>query len=313
MLSEKNLPFTATVNEDALFRKRREAMIGLSKHLFLILLLFIILFPVFYIVSISFNPTGGIGSSIIPDEFTLNHWKYILGIPYIDPKTNQEVVSAFPILTWLYNSLKISSISAFMMLLLSTTSAYALSRFRFKGRESSLLALMIIQMFPNIMAMVAFYFMLDYLGTYLPYFGTDSHGGLILVYLGGTPFNIWLIKGYFDTIPKSIEESAILDGCTKFQAFYKIMLPLSAPILAVVGLLTFINTFSDFILPSILLKSQDNLTFAVGIQIFISDAFSSRWGQFAAACILGAFPIAAIFLTIHKYIVSGLSMGGTKG
>ena len=301
------------VNNTAIFKIKHKNMAALAKHLLLLSLLIIILFPVFYIVSISVNPTGGIGSSLIPNSFTLNHWRYILGIPYLDPTTGKEIISVFPIMTWLFNSLKISGISAILMLVLSTTSAYALSRFKFKGRETSLLVLMIIQMFPNIMAMVAFYFMLDYLGVYFPSLGTDSHGGLILVYLGGTPFNIWLIKGYFDTIPKSIEESAILDGCTKFQVFYKIILPLSTPILAVVGLLTFINTFSDFILPSILLKSQENLTFAVGIQIFISDAFSSRWGQFAAACILGAFPIAAIFLTIHKYIVSGLSMGGSKG
>ena len=104
-----------------------------------------------------------------------------------------------------------------------------------------------------------------------------------------------------------------MDGCTKFQVFYKIILPLSTPILAVVLLLTFINTFSDFILPSILLKSSDKMTFAVGIQIFISDAFSSRWGQFCAACLLGAFPISAIFLSIQKYIVEGLSAGGSKG
>jgi maltose/maltodextrin transport system permease protein len=307
------LELTSKNQKQMSFNIRHKAISSLAKHLLLLSLLIIVLFPVLYIISISVNPSGGIGSSLIPSDLTLNHWKYILGIPYIDPKTNQEIISVFPIMTWLYNSLKISSISAILMLFLSTTSAYALSRFKFKGRDASLLVLMIIQMFPNIMAMVAFYFMLDYLGGYFPSFGTDSHGGLILVYLGGTPFNIWLIKGYFDTIPNSIEESAILDGCTKFQVFYKIIIPLSTPILAVVGLLTFINTFSDFILPSILLKSQDNLTFAVGIQIFISDAFSSRWGQFAAACIMGAFPIAAIFLTIHKYIVSGLSMGGSKG
>lgn len=161
--------------------------------------------------------------------------------------------------------------------------------------------------------MVAFYLMLDKLGQYVPGLGTDSHGGLILVYLGGTPFNIWLIKGYFDGLPKSIEESARLDGCSHFQAFYKIIIPLSAPILSVVALLTFINTFSDFILPSILLKTQDKFTFAVGIQIFISEAFSGRWGQFAAACIMGAIPISALFYSIHQYIVSGLASGGSKG
>ncbi len=285
----------------------------LAYHLFIICLLMVVLFPVLYIISISLSSSGQAEAILIPKKIGFENWKYILQIPYIDKLTNTKVISYFPILKWLGNSLKISFITSILMLLLSTTSAYALSRFDFKGRKSSLLTLMIIQMFPNIMAMVAFYFILDFLGKFFPFLGTDTHGGLILVYLGGTPFNIWLIKGYFDTIPRSIEESALMDGCNRFQVFYKIVLPLSTPILAVVGLLTFINTFSDFVLPSILLKSQDTLTFAVGIQIFISESFSSRWGQFAASCILGAFPISAIFLLIHKYIISGLSMGGTKG
>lgn len=298
---------------DKNFQQKRQSIKTLAKHLALISFILIVLLPIFAIFSISLNPLGSLGASIIPESLSLNHWYYVLGIPYKDAISGQMVQSSFPILLWLYNSVKISLVSAALMLLLSTTSAYALSRFQFKGRQTSLLILMVIQMFPNIMAMVAFYFMLDFIGQVIPSLGTDTHGGLILVYLGGTPFNIWLIKGYFDTIPKSIEDSARLDGCTRFQVFTKIILPLSTPILAVVGLLTFINTFSDFILPSILLKSQDNLTFAVGIQIFISDAFSSRWGQFAAACLLGAIPISALFYSVHKYIVSGLSLGGVKG
>ncbi|MCB0419833.1 MAG: maltose ABC transporter permease MalG [Bdellovibrionales bacterium] len=297
----------------ASYQHRRQAMVQLSKHLLLMTFILLILFPVLYIFSMSLNPNVGIGADFIPESWTLNHWRFLFGIPFSDPVTGKEVLSSFPILKWFFNSLKISAISALLMLTLSTTSAYAISRFRFKGRQTSILALMIIQMFPNIMAMVAFYLMLDFIGQYLPWLGTDTHWGLILVYMGGTPFNIWLIKGYFDTIPKSLEESAMMDGCSHFQTFYKIILPLCAPILAVVGLLTFINTFSDFILPSILLKSQDQLTFAVGIQIFISEGFAGRWGPFAAACILGAFPISAVFFTIQKYIVSGLSVGATKG
>ncbi len=294
------------------FEKRKFMMSRLAKNLFIITLIILVLFPVFYIVSISLNPAGSIGSEFIPKSITLDNWKYILGIQY-ENQNGELIKTSFPIMTWFFNSIKISFITSILMLLLSTTSAYALSRFKFKGKSTSILALMIIQMFPNIMAMVAFYLMLDFLGQIFPVLGTDTHGGLILVYLGGTPFNIWLIKGYFDTIPKSIEESARLDGCTRFQTFYKIIIPLSTPILAVVGLLTFINTFSDFILPSVLLKSQDKLTFAVGIQIFISESFSSRWGQFAAASILGAVPISVIFFSIHRYIISGLSVGGSKG
>lgn len=295
------------------FQSKRKQMELLACHLFLMAVLLIVLFPVFYVISISFNKMGSISSELIPKEVTFAHWKYILGLEYIDPVTHTLVKPPFPIMTWLWNSVKISGITSILMLLLSTTSAYALSRFSFKGKKNSLMVLMVIQMFPNIMAMVAFYFMLDMIGHFIPGLGLDTHGGLILVYLGGTPFNIWLIKGYFDTIPKSIEESAIMDGCTRVQAFWKIVIPLSTPILAVVGLLTFINTFSDFILPSILLKSQDKMTFAVGIQIFVSESFASRWGQFAAACVLGAFPISAIFFSIHRYIVSGLAAGGSKG
>jgi maltose/maltodextrin transport system permease protein len=285
----------------------------LAKHLALIAFLLIVLFPISYIISLSLNASGSLETSLIPENISLNNWRYLFGIPFRDPQSGETIVSPFPILIWLWNSVKVAGITSALMLLLSTTAAYALSRFQFRGKKESLLSLMIIQMFPNIMSMVAFYLMLNFLGDYISFLGTDTHGGLILVYLGGTPFNIWLIKGYFDGLPRSIEEAAILDGCNAFQAFYKIIIPLSAPILAVVGLLTFINTFSDFILPSILLKSQEKFTFAVGIQIFISDAFSGRWGQFASACILGAIPISALFYSIHQYIVSGLASGASKG
>jgi maltose/maltodextrin transport system permease protein len=288
-------------------------MSTLAKHLLIITIIVIVLFPILFVIALSFNTNGNLSGELIPKSMTLNHWKYCLGIDYIDPLTGLTVTSPYPILRWLFNSVKVSSISSILMLFLSTTSAYALSRFRFKGRNYGLLAVMVIQMFPSIMSMVAFYLILDYMGGYIPWLGIDSHGGLILVYLGGTPFNIWLIKGYFDTIPKSLEESAQLDGLSPFQIFSKIVIPLSAPILAVVGLLTFINTFSDFILPAILLKSEPNLTFSVGIQLFITEAFSNRWGQFAAACIIGATPICALFFSIHKYIISGLAAGASKG
>ena len=291
----------------------QERMRRLAKHLSLISFLLIVLFPISYIISLSLNANGSLETSLIPETISLNNWRYLFGIPFKDSQSGEMIISPFPILTWLWNSVKVAGITSALMLLLSTTAAYALSRFQFRGKKESLLSLMIIQMFPNIMSMVAFYLMLNFLGDYVSFLGTDTHGGLILVYLGGTPFNIWLIKGYFDGLPRSIEEAAILDGCNAFQAFYKIIIPLSAPILAVVGLLTFINTFSDFILPSIFLKSQDKFTFAVGIQIFISDAFSGRWGQFASACILGAIPISALFYSIHQYIVSGLASGASKG
>ncbi|AUN97521.1 maltose ABC transporter permease MalG [Bacteriovorax stolpii] len=294
------------------FTKKKQNTERLLIHLVLIGIALIVLLPIFSIVTISLSKSGSLKSGFSLAEFSLDNWKYILGIPYQNA-TGETVVSPYPMMRWLFNSLKVSLLSAFLMLFCSTTAAYALSRFKFKGKEASLMFLMVMQMFPNMMAMVAFYFMLDFIGVHIPWLGIDTHGGLILIYLGGTPFNIWLLKGYFDTLPRSIEESARMDGCTHFQAFTKIVLPLCTPMLAVIGLLTFISTFSDFILPSILLKSQDQMTFAVGIQIFISESFASRWGQFAAASILGALPISLLFFSIHRYIVDGLSQGGVKG
>lgn len=281
-------------------------------HLLLIAIAAVVLVPIFSVISVSFSKAGSLKSGFKADDFSLDNWKYILGIPYTN-SLGEIITSPYPIMRWLFNSLKVSFLSAALMLTFSTTAAYSLSRFKFKGKEASLMFLMVMQMFPNMMAMIAFYFMLDFIGQGVPSLGIDTHGGLILIYLGGTPFNIWLMKGYFDTLPKSIEESARMDGCTHFQAFTKIVLPLCTPMLAVIGLLTFISTFSDFILPSILLKSQDQMTFAVGIQIFISESFASRWGQFAAASILGALPISLLFFSIHRYIVDGLSHGGVKG
>lgn len=292
--------------------KKKKTLDKLLSHLILIAIALIVLIPVLSVVSVSFSKSGSLKSGFSFDAFSLDNWKYILGIPYVNA-LGETVTSPYPIMKWLFNSLKVSLLSAFFMLLFSTTAAYSLSRFKFKGKDASLVFLMVMQLFPNMMAMVAFYFMLDFIGQGLPAFGIDTHGGLILIYLGGTPFNIWLLKGYFDTLPRSIEESARMDGCTHFQAFYKIVLPLCTPMLAVIGLLTFISTFSDFILPSILLKSQDQMTFAVGIQIFISESFASRWGQFAAASILGALPVSILFFSIHRYIVDGLSHGGVKG
>jgi maltose/maltodextrin transport system permease protein len=294
------------------YNKKKSSLNKLLVHLMLIAIALVVLLPIFSVVTVSLSSNGSLKSGFSFHDLSLNNWKYILGIPYTNT-VGEVITSPYPIMKWLFNSLKVSSLSAFLMLAFSTTAAYSLSRFKFKGKDASLMFLMVMQMFPNMMAMIAFYFMLDFIGQGVPSLGVDSHGGLILIYLGGTPFNIWLLKGYFDTLPRSIEESARMDGCTHFQAFYKIVLPLCTPMLAVIGLLTFISTFSDFILPSILLKSQDQMTFAVGIQIFISESFASRWGQFAAASILGALPISLLFFSIHRYIVDGLSHGGVKG
>jgi len=148
----------------------------------------------------------------------------------------------------------------------------------------------------------------------IPFFGLDTHAGLILVYLGGAmSINIWLMKGFFDTIPRDIDESAMVDGATHWQIFTRLLLPLLRPILVVVGILTFIGTYGDFVLARILLKTTENYTLMVGLQIFTSGMFSQKWGIFSAGALLGALPIMIVYLVLQDQIVGGLTQGAVKG
>ena len=261
------------------------------------------LFPVAWIFSASLNPANTlVGQRLIPRNPSFDHYKELFTNP------------AHPFGLWLWNSIKVSSISAALTVAMAALAAYAFSRFRFKGRRAGLLALLVVQMFPQMLAMVAIYLMLLGIGRYVPSLGINTHGGLILVYLGGAlGFNTYLIKGYFDTIPRSLEESAMMDGATPFQAFVHVILPLSRPVLAVIFLLAFIGTYSDFLLASILLKDRNLLTFAVGLRIFITGQYSTRWGVFAAASLVGALPVATIFYLLRNQFVSGLTQGAVKG
>lgn len=287
-------------------------MSNLVRRLAILGFICVILFPMAVVAIVSVSRLGSLSGGFDITQLTWEHWRYVFGLPVQDALTGEWRQPEFPILRWFSNSLIVASVSATLILVLSSLAAYALSRFSFRGRVLTLNSLLIVQLFPSAMAIIALFKLLESLGEWVPALGTDSLGGLILIYLGATPFNIWLLKGYFDTLPKSIEEAAVLDGCSPLRAFTHIVIPLSAPILAVVWLLAFIATFNDFIIPSVLLKTQNNFTFAVGIQIFVADAFANRWGQFAAACLFGATPVVMAFLWVHRYLISGLSAGAVK-
>jgi ABC-type maltose transport system permease subunit len=168
-------------------------------------------------------------------------------------------------------------------------------------------------MFPQMLAMVAIFLLVLSLGDIFPWAGLNTHTGLIFVYLGGAMgFNTWLMKGYFDTIPRSLEESARVDGATPFQAFYKIVLPLARPILATIFILSFISTYSEFILATILLRSNDQFTLAVGMNLLISDQYGRRWGMFAAGALIAMLPFLIVFILSQRSLVSGLTRGAVK-
>lgn len=220
----------------------------------------------------------------------------------------------YPFLTWMRNSLKVSGISALLSVWLCALAAYAFSRFRFRGRRSGLFALILVQIFPQMLAVVSLYLLLLSVGRIAPSLGLNTHAGLIMVYLGGAiGINTWLMKGYFDTIPLSLEESALLDGATPFVAFWRIILPLVRPILVVVFILAFIGTYSEFMLAQVMLQSTDKLTLAVGMNLFLGDQYAKRWGVFSAAAIIASTPIVLIFLALQRQLISGLTQGGVKG
>jgi arabinogalactan oligomer / maltooligosaccharide transport system permease protein len=216
--------------------------------------------------------------------------------------------------TWAANSLIIAGATAIGSVLMGAAAAYAFSRFRFTGRRTSLTGLLIIQMFPQMLAFIAIFLLLIALGNVVPVLGLNSKLALICVYLGAAlGSNTFLMYGFFNTIPREIDEAAKIDGATHGQTYWTIVLRLVTPILAVVGLLSFIATFGEFILARIILTSERNWTLAVGMYAWVSDQLNANWGLFAAGAVIASVPILALFLFLQKYIVSGLTTGSVKG
>jgi ABC-type maltose transport system permease subunit len=218
----------------------------------------------------------------------------------------------FPVLTWLMNTVKVAAITGFLILLFSTTGAYAFGRLGFTGKDQMLKSLLVIQMFPNTLFLVALYLIFDKLGSFIDLLALNTHSALIFGYMGGMALNIFLIIGYFDTIDPAMEESASIDGATPWQTFYKILLPLSVPILAVVFILAFIGIVNEYPLAAVLISDINKMTLAVGAQQYI-QAQNLLWGDFAAAAVLAGIPITLVFLIAQNFLVGGLTSGGVKG
>lgn len=282
-----------------------------AAHVFMVCLIALVIFPFLMILSISLRPGNFASGSLIPDRISLEHWQLALGIPYTDAD-GRVVQPPFPVLLWLWNSIKIATLSGLIVLLLSTTAAYAFARMRFRGKAQALSALMMIQMFPAVLALVALYTVFDRLGGIFPAVGIDSHWSLLLAYAGGIGLHVWTIKGYFDTIPVEIEEAAKVDGATPWQAFRLVLLPMAVPILMVVFLLAFIGAIIEYPVASVLLSEERKLTLAVGSRLFLYEQ-RYLWGDFAAAAILSGLPITVVFMLAQKWMVSGLTSGGVKG
>jgi maltose/maltodextrin transport system permease protein len=283
----------------------------LAAHGFLIVFLVFTLFPLAMVVSISLRPGNFASGSLIPEQISFEHWRLALGMSYVDVD-GTVVKPPFPVMHWLWNSVKVAGVAAALIVALSTSAAYAFARLKFRNKTATLNTVMLLQMFPPVLALVAIYTIFDVIGVHIPWLGIDSLASVVIAYLGQISLYIWTIKGYFDTIPAEIEEAALVDGATPFQAFRRVLLPMAVPILAVVFVLSFIYCIIEYPIASVLLQSEDRLTLAVGSRLYLYEQ-RYLWGDFAAAAVLSGLPITLVFLAAQRWMVSGLTAGGLKG
>ena len=270
------------------------------KHVFAIVMIVYCVFPLLYVLSASVNPNGTLtGSTNLFSAFTGEHYTDLMK-------------GDFP--QWMRNSFFVSSVTAVGTVVMGAAAAYAFSRFRFTGRRGGLTALLIIQMFPQMLAFVAIFLLVLSLGKVFPFLDIGSHITLIMVYLGGAlGSNTFLMYGFFNTIPLDLDEAAKIDGATHAQIFWGMIMRLVTPILAVVGLLSFVGSYGEFILARIVLARPENYTLAVGLYVWGNDERNAPWSLFAAGAVVAAIPIIILFMYLQKYIVAGLTAGGVKG
>ena len=273
------------------------------KHILAITLVLFTAFPIYVVIVTSFDPTGGISSnSLLPVRFSLDN--------YILLFTDSRV----PYMAWMKNSLIIATATAITSVMIGAAAAFAFSRLRFKGRKVGLKSLLLIQVFPSFLSLSAIYVMMEQVFLVMPALGLGSIWGLYLIYIGGAlGVNAWLLKGFLDTIPMELDESARLDGASVPQVYWLIFFPLAAPVLAVTAVLSFIGTFNEFVLASLFLQDVENRTVAVGLQQFVGGQYEQTWGPFAAGSIIASVPLVILFLSLQRFIIGGLTQGATKG
>lgn len=276
---------------------------NLWRHVLAITLVLFTAFPIYVVIVTSFDSTGGLSSSsLLPVRFSLDNYTLLFTDPTI------------PYWSWMKNSLIIATATAVSSVAIGAAAAFAFSRLRFKGRKTGLKALLLIQVFPSFLSLTAIYVMMEQVFLITPTFGLGSIWGLYLIYIGGAlGVNAWLLKGFLDTIPLELDESARLDGASVPQVFWLIFLPLAAPVLAVTAILSFIGTFNEFVLASLFLQDVERRTVAVGLQQFVGGQFAETWGPFAAGSIIASIPLVIIFLSMQRFIIGGLTQGATKG
>ncbi len=293
---------TRTAGFELSRRQRRYVSMALRYFIAFLLIIFAV-FPAIWVISAALNPVGTLSNpQIIPDNAKLDNFDTLLNSEY------------YPFKSWMFNSLYIATLSTTLVVLITTLSAYAISRFRFAGRHHLVRAILIINVFPGVVSMVALYSMVQQVGVHFPLIALDSHASLIVIYVSGAMgINVLLVKGFLDSIPTELDEAALIDGASHWLVFWRIIIPLAKPILITISILTFMAIYGDFVLPRILISSTDKLTVMVGLNLFQTERFAQDWGVFTAGAILAAIPVICAYLLLQKYIINGLTSGSVKG
>ena len=253
-------------------------------------------YPISRILTISLRPSDQLLSrslAVVPDGASFENYRVLL--------------FETPFLRWLGNSLLVSGVVTLTGVALASTAGYALSRRRFRGRKAALSGILVTQMFPATMLLLPLYIVLTYLGL------INSYLGIIVIYSAtALPFCVWQMKGYYDTIPASLEEAARIDGAGPWQAFYKVILPLAAPALVITALFSFMSAWNEYIVAAVVLQDTEMFTLPVGLKGF-QGSMTTQWGLYAAGSLLVSIPVIALFVGLSRYLVSGLTLGAVKG
>lgn len=272
------------------------------RHVAGVIVVLFALFPIVFVISSSLNPQGTLtGSNVLFSQIGLESYVRILTDPQV------------PYPQWFGNTILIAGVTAVCTVFLGGLAAYSFSRMRFTGRRFGLVSIVVIQMFPQMLAVVAIFLLMSQISDWFPAIGLNTQIGLIMVYLGGAlGVNTFLMYGFFNTIPSSIDEAAKIDGAGHARIFFTIILRLAAPILAVVALLSFIFTVNEFAVASVILIDTDKQTLAVGLTKLVSNPRYADWSAFSAGAVMAALPVVALFLFLQRYIVGGLTAGAVK-
>jgi arabinogalactan oligomer/maltooligosaccharide transport system permease protein len=290
--------------------RRSDEMPHLPLHLFLIAMLIVTVYPILWVITIAFSGGQSLAIADLPAHPALaDRLRAIVPWPeHVSLANFQSLFSDQPFLRWLGNGAIVAVATTILGVFLASTAAYAFSRFRFPGRRVGLMSLLVSQMFPGTLMLIPLYIIVvQWLGL------GSSFTGLVLVYCTiAIPFCVWMMKGYFDTIPKELEESALIDGASQATIFLRIVLPLAKPAVAVTALFSFMTGWNEFIIAATFMNREDMYTGPVGLRFFVGG-YSQQWGYFAAGSIIAAIPVVILFLFLQKYLVSGLTAGAVKG